>query len=328
MKSYSPCWRIKYNMYFPLLRGKQFELIALRELSDMLSEDSDLISPIIEPVKKSSATFRKTLIELKDNNINFNIIMNPIVGEFLDENDDLLSTIAETLNDYNNFQVSFYISRPESVNDCIQITNRIRFGFNGFSLIHISQVNNLEIFNELENHHHIFYNIINFGKTSRRYHRNFSQETRISLDDYFRILSKNSDYLREPDEPFSEEHLYYNEDGFIGFSDYLTIGEPYSETGFLPYAVVIHLTYTDNDNKIRIRHFVSDSNEDNNDVAGKFSEALDKLMEWTKSNEVLDTQALNEFRLLHENGHFPGLGVIKKLSIKHHIELVTNLLSI
>lgn len=46
-------------MYFPYLRGRQFELIALRELleNDRMSEK---IIPIIEPINPSS-TLLKTL---------------------------------------------------------------------------------------------------------------------------------------------------------------------------------------------------------------------------------------------------------------------------
>jgi len=34
--------------------------------------------------------------------------------------------------------------------------------------------------------------------------------------------------------------------------------------------------------------------------------------------------AVNEFRQLHANGHFPGLGYVKKLSMKHHIETLAD----
>lgn len=46
-------------MYFPYLRGRQFELIAIRELleADRISEK---IIPIIEPVKPTS-TLLKTI---------------------------------------------------------------------------------------------------------------------------------------------------------------------------------------------------------------------------------------------------------------------------
>lgn len=39
-------------MYFPHLRGKQFELIALRELVGVLN--SDKVMPIIEPLKSNT----------------------------------------------------------------------------------------------------------------------------------------------------------------------------------------------------------------------------------------------------------------------------------
>lgn len=129
-----------------------------------------------------------------------------------------------------------------------------------------------------------------------------------------------------PDSQFSEEHLFYKEDGYKGFSDFLIIGDNYSETGFLPYAIAIHLSYVEKDNKIRIKHFVSDSNEDTSDIGGKFAEANKKLVEWCNANNIDETIAIGEFKSLYNSGHFPGLGSIKKLSIKHHIELVKNLI--
>ena len=45
-------------MYFPYLRGKQFELIAIRELAEMLAASGKII-PIIEPVKEVSS-YKKT----------------------------------------------------------------------------------------------------------------------------------------------------------------------------------------------------------------------------------------------------------------------------
>ena len=47
-------------MYFPLIRGKQFELLALRDLSKQIA-NSTKISPIIEPVKEATAVIEKTL---------------------------------------------------------------------------------------------------------------------------------------------------------------------------------------------------------------------------------------------------------------------------
>lgn len=49
-------------MYFPILRGRQFELLAIRECVDK-NIISNQILPIIEPVKLSS-TYIKTVLNV------------------------------------------------------------------------------------------------------------------------------------------------------------------------------------------------------------------------------------------------------------------------
>jgi hypothetical protein len=67
-------------MYFPYLRGRQFELIALRELVEKGVLSSRII-PIIEPVKLSS-TLVKTIETYGVNSKPLAIITNPKVGGF------------------------------------------------------------------------------------------------------------------------------------------------------------------------------------------------------------------------------------------------------
>lgn len=312
-------------MYYPYLRGKQFELIALRELSDLIAKNSKKLSPIIEPVKNSS-TLKSTISELKDKNINFNIIINPFVGDLVNLSSEILKIISTEIDKYTNYQLAIIINNKTSLSDIKNLIHSIFFKFGGFTLIHNEINSNVnQIINKLEEKAQVVNNIIYFNKTSRRYYREFSADTRIGLDDFFSALPKNSDYLSVSDSQFSEEHLYFKDDGYKGFSDFLTIGDNYSETGFLPYAVAIHLSYADKDKKIRIKHFVSNSNSDSSDIGGKFSEALEKLIKWCDENKF-KSQAVNQFRILHREGHFPGLGSIKKLSIMNHIELVINLI--
>lgn len=67
-------------MYFPILRGRQFELLALRECvrKDILSNQ---IIPIIEPVKASS-TYVKTIDTFITLNKPIAVIINPQIGTF------------------------------------------------------------------------------------------------------------------------------------------------------------------------------------------------------------------------------------------------------
>ena len=176
------------------------------------------------------------------------------------------------------------------------------------------------------NNYEIKYNVINMSLTNRRYYRNFDPETRVELDDYFKSQERNADYLSVGESDFTEEHLYYEQEGFVGFSDFLTIGADYSESGFMPWAVAIHLSYNNiNNNHIKIKHFTSDSNDGTDDVAGKFAEALDKLIKWCDETKY-DSVAIPLFREYHRTGHFPGLGMLKKLSLINHIDLVLKLI--
>jgi hypothetical protein len=310
-------------MYFPYLRGKQFELIALRELSDFMSTKRDKLSPVIEPVKDSS-TLKSTLKELAEKNINFNFIINPRVGNFKNSFSEILEILKENLNGYANFQLSLIVDKitQQGIQELLEFTNGIDINHNGYTLIHTSEIGESYI-EQLNSNLDIKYNLIYFSKTSRRYYREFDQETRVSLDDYFRKLDRNADYLQVPVSDFSEEYKFYSDDNFVGFSDFLTIGDIYSESGFLPRAVAIHLSYIESD-KIKIRHFTSDSNQDSSDIGGKFAEALQKLVDWCDTENITETEGIVMFKDLHNRGHFPGLGSIKKISTINHIELVAN----
>ncbi len=312
-------------MYLPYLRGKQFELIALRELCSLLAANKEKVSPIIEPVKDSS-TLRNSLECLAQSNINFNVIVNPSVGNLINKRQAIYSHLSRVLKGYSNWQAGVLIDQRGIETQILEEIKEESLSANGFTLVHNSTRSNIpELVNTFNNVKPIENNVINFGWTNRRYYREFARDTIVSLDDFFVSQAKNADYLEVDESNFSEEHLYYRDDGFKGFSDFLTIGENYSETGFLPYAVAIHLSYADEENKIRVKHFVSDSNDDASDIGGKFAEALEKLVQWCNQNNI-DTMAVREFRDLHRRGHFPGLGSIKKLCVMHHIELVLTLI--
>lgn len=312
-------------MYQPYIRGKQFELIGLRELTPTLfAQKKDKISPIIEPVKDSS-TLKSTLRELAAYDINFTVIINPQHGTFQDS-ERILLAIRESLGDYTNFQVGVIFSSQINHPSIIEVLRKFPDIVKKLTLIHQFMFDNIsEILVSYEEIASVKYNVIDFSNTSRRYYRNFDKATLVELDDYFASQNKNSDYLQTPESFFTEEHLHYTEEGFVGFSDYLTIGNEYSESGFLPYAVAIHLSYSDDQNRILVRHFVSDSNIDQSDVPGKFAEALHKLISWCDATGY-NSIVIPDYRDYNTSGHFPGLGTLKKLSLKNHIDLVLRLI--
>jgi hypothetical protein len=311
-------------MYYPYLRCKQFELLAIRELAPKLGE-SGKISPILEPIKKTTTSLEKAIESLIANNINFTLILNPVHGEFTSDPSMLITMINSKLEEYENFQFGIIITHSFDLEIIDHILEEINFS-RPIAFIHFDRINDIESLTEWAESKEVKLNFYNENIPIRRYRGIVPPESKVILEDKFNQQIKNADYLNVPDEFFSDEYLFYKDDGYWGFGDYLTIGNDFSETGFLPYAVAIHLTYKKENEEIWVRHFVSDSNSDNTDVAGKFGEALEKLIAFINEKDIR-TEAANEFREHYDNQHYPGLGSIKKLSIKNHIELLTNLLN-
>ena len=312
-------------MYFPYLRGKQFELLALRELVSLLERKRDKISPIIEPVKNTSGLIT-AFSELRKSSINFNVIINPSVGDMVTKSEEILNKISHLLTGYENFQLAILVESGTDYERLFEFIQNSGISNAQLTFVHNEMNDDIKTVQEhFCSFGPIINNVINFRKTGPRYYREFDNSTRVSLYDYFGSLPKNADYLKQEDSSFSDEYKFYRDEGYRGFGDFLTIGDNYTDSGRLPWAVAIHISYLDPSGRIRVKHFVSDSNNDSTDVAGKFAEANGKLVVWCNANGV-STLAIDKFRQLHEIGHFPGLGTVKKLSIMNHIELVLGLI--
>ena len=147
----------------------------------------------------------------------------------------------------------------------------------------------------------------------------------IRLDNCFAEQPRNVDYLNIPEDKFTEQHRFYSDDHFYGISDYTALPKDFIDGGMLPYAVAIHMTYEKNQDEIYVRHFVSDTNDDQSNIQRKFFEAATKLKYFF--TDRTKTTAINELIKLLDDEKYPGLGVIKKLSIKNHIELMNSILT-
>lgn len=315
-------------MYFPYLRGRQYELLALRELAanDLLSTH---ITPVIEPVKLSS-TLVNTLDTFTKNNQSVAVILNPTVGNFISDFEDLPKEERKSV-----YQKRFLdlLESPNIIKALIMQENAASW-LDSLEELNIEKENLLVV-----NTNRDYLNLYEteFNSTPPRYvlvpdesvFRRKIRSDKILLDDKFKKRAKNSDYKKDVDEFFSDDHLYYKNDNFAGFSDYSIIGNEYTESGFAPHAVAIHIVYFDTEKNLRIHHFVSDSNEDFKNPAGKFYEAVSKLYtqyrNTASSSEM--TLGLQTFLQHYRDQSYPGLGTVKKLAIMHHLELMGNYLN-
>lgn len=303
-------------MYFPYVRGRQYELLALRELivSDLLSP---FILPIVEPVKLSS-TLSKTMEEFVLKERQVGIVCNPAVGSF---NNDM----RNIEKDLNKQRFLSLLNNPLVIKTHIMKQNSEKL-FSKWEEARGVEKKDWIIINNNRDYIEIYQNI--FKDTPPKYvlvpddFRRKVRKNKILFEDRFEKKDRNSDYQKNNDEFFSEDHLFCYEEGFDGFGDYSIIGQDYLEAGFAPYAVAIHIVYFTTDKTLRVHHFVSDSNDDIQNPAKKFYEAVSKLAKWVEENNIFITTGLSLFLEHYRNQTYPGLGSVKKLSLMHHLELV------
>lgn len=303
-------------MYFPYVRGRQFELIALRELVEN-DRIHDRIIPIIEPIKPSS-TLLKTLEAFIKKERKIAIVYNPVVGDFTEKLNELKNENSRLAQNLEMLLMNnAYIIQAYIINDRIAMDIKENDEKDKYMIVSLNRDSLDDYLTAYENIFPKFSLIPN----DRAFKRVVS-ENKVILEDYFNKQPRNTDYLNNDDEFFSDIHLYYQDENYVGFSDYTIVGEEFNESGFAPIAVAIHIVYLDKKNNLRIHHFVSDSNEGIEDPAGKFGEALEKLVKWCKKNNVYETMGLRGFYDCYSSQKYPGLGTVKKYSIMHHIELV------
>ncbi len=314
-------------MYFPYLRGRQYELLALKELVEN-GLIGDKVIPVVEPVKLSP-TLISTMGTFAAANRQLAVIRNPAVGSFLFEYRNAQpGTKEESYRD--RFDAAFY---HETVIKSIIINNGSHSLLNYWAEHEVNKEDLLVIAN---NRDFLWLYEKYFEGAAPRYalipdESAFKRKVRynkVRLDDKFEKQARNSDYQDSTDEFFSEDHIYFEEDNFVGFSDYSIVGDEFSEKGFAPYAVAIHIVYFAEDATLRVKHFVSDTNEDPNNPALKFYEAVSKLADWYRNggHSVPLTLGIKKFLEHYDNQTYPGLGTVKKLSLMHHFELMSQYL--
>jgi hypothetical protein len=308
-------------MYYPFLRARQFELIALRELA-LESATQGVIIPILEPVKETHNNLNLAQKVFYENDQIAYIIVNPMFGELAGDSIFYLEYLSSQENQV--FLPSFhYRNNADYINECI-----VQFGLTQCMLICENDIEgndtNFKSIAELDAVSLITIKDPGRNRSLDRYIRSL-QKGFIRLDDLFEKKDRNSDFLDIMEHRFSEEHIHFSSEGFSGFSDYTVLPSEYIEGGSTPRAVVIHLTYLNAQNEIWIRHFTSKTNDSISNVQGKFAEAAAKAVNYCRENNLTNS-AISELQDYYDREHYPGLGTVKKLSIKNHLLVLSNFL--
>ncbi|WP_434556017.1 sce7725 family protein [Pseudomonas aeruginosa] len=293
-------------MYYPILRGKQFELIALRELAGHIQ--SNLIRPVIEPVRGNISPLIKTIETLTESGIEPLVIINPSIGDFAKGSDGLFELLKST-------EHFIPCIKAKSVEDLFLLTE-LELSLTD-SAVFIESGLDKSLVDSLQDASCVLVNKdkVHSGAINRL-------NNVVLFGDFFDKKIRNADY--EEKSFYSSLHTEWTSyRNAIGFGDYTILSEEYSEAGGPAYVVTIHLSYIDKEefDAMYVRHFSSFNDDSPANPGGKFKSALEEVSNYISKNPntFTETQGLSELLSLRGNP-FPGLGQVKKYSMKHHIE--------
>ncbi len=309
-------------MYFPYLRARQFELISLREL---VNEDKlQNITPVLEPVKESFNNLNLAHKIFQEKDFNAYLIVNPFKGEKMGDTEYFLNYLSSLEN--RKFLPAFHYSD----NADYIISSIEKYNLDQCLIVCLDNFSDEQGLKDVCSHEKVSKIMLLEPHKYRSLDRNIKTLGKfyIRLDDVFEKQQKNADFLSIPAHKFSEEHLYYDQDGYQAFADFTTLPSEFVEGGSTPRAVVIHLTYfnAEVENQIWIRHFTSTDIDSIANVQGKFAQAAQKAIEFCDNLSLINSATV-ELKSYLEEGRYPGLGTVKKISIKNHLLIISNFLN-
>ncbi|MQS75383.1 sce7725 family protein [Companilactobacillus halodurans] len=301
--------------YYPYLRGRMYDLLALKELCEN-RQLSFKIVPIIEPVRDSKELLQtvQTFIKYQQP---FGIVANPQVSVY-----GLNDTKLYPLPDMR--KLSFF--HPSAILAADFSSDFLKTVDNQESLLIVRDYQMLLAYQKTKVLHTVDKVLI---PDVARIHRLVPKKA-VKLSDPLTFVRHVEDYQLLNDEFFEPADWYRQVDDYHGFGDYSMVGHVYFDKGMPARAISLHLIYVTEDGTLRIHHFVSDSNEKMSGQKQKFFEALNKMVIWCDKNinGLNLTPALTTLLEYRCQDKFPGLGIIKKLSLMHHFQLMGRLLEL
>lgn len=309
-------------MYLPFLRGKLYELKAIKEFIEegYGTEYGRHIMPIIEPVKKDLRPLLSCVEAMGQTKMPFAVVLNSRTGDFQRAAFDIPALLAKVQD--VQWAPAFEVNSNANV-DAIE-TAIEEYGLKDVMLVFFTIVElEDDKIKRLVSNDAIKY-IAALNLTQRvSVIEDLSElgKELISIEDCFPEKSPNNAYRENIDEAFSDTFSYYKSRlGLFGFSDFTALARNFREGGVLPQVVAIHMTYQKSARVIYVHHFLSDSRNGSNNIREEFREANEKIPPFYEDKPK--TLAVEQIM----SSGYPGLGAIKKFSIKNHFELMSRIL--
>ena len=223
-------------VYHPYFRGKQFELVAIREKAPLMAESNFV--PIIEPVKEQLKVLQKTLDTIRVEQGSAVVITNPQIGEHA-ANPAVLGALLNTqYGDHHGIRPGLLLTAEMTPQHAVQFA--AHYSHREVVLVHGTMSDGKALADAIVGIANISSHV--FLDKKKLYQSHFeTAPSRILIRDGFEWRPANRDYPAV--EEFSDLHVTYQMEGMTGFGDFLMVGHRFVEGGGPAYAIAIHLTY-------------------------------------------------------------------------------------
>lgn len=269
--------------YYPLIRGRQFDLVALKDI--LAAGMSPSIIPIIEPVRDIVALPRVITAFARAKHPLY-VITNPQVGSY-----GLLQSPHYPLPPLTApiFPARYFDTQPASL---VLTTTKVQ--------VRLATAAQTVVMPD-----------------EARF-RALKHPRAVYLTDHYPTREHTADYYDRQTDFY--QYAKVMQPG-AGFADYPLSTHEYFEHGYPQKAIALHLLFADH-SMLYLRHFVSVNNDDYSDPAAKFFEALAPLSPWLQAHPQANTPATKALLALGATHHFPGLGTLRKLQLEHWLTIM------
>lgn len=293
-------------IYFPYFRGRQYDLQALKTIAQQRILPANII-PIIEPVRDIRG-LPQTVAAFVEHAQPVVVIANPTVSDY--------ALTQQKLYDWRPFQDNPALIVGHNLTPTL-IPDELMAPKGHQTLLVARQYDELKAAQQAGWLTDPDYLLVPPEARIRQ----LLQRPTIRLFDHAWFPEHDRSYADITDGFFSDDWALTTHD-YSGYSDYTISGGHYSEHGYPAKAVTLHLTYFRGD-QLRIHRFVSTDRADYKHPKEKFFQAVAQLAEWLPQQPLsTQTPAAKQLASYHDQQHFPGLGVVKRLSLEHHLQVM------
>ncbi|MBK5300096.1 MULTISPECIES: sce7725 family protein [Gammaproteobacteria] len=315
-------------MYSPYLYGRGSELLALRSL---ISEKTDLtgLIPIIEPVLADTGAIHRCMDAFGKDKKALVILTNPTQHEYSNNaltQNNLITSIQSLFDSHTTLIPAYCIDSTTTQNDVKNFLSHynkkeVALLYNNPTLSEVEIKTNAAL-------NQILFHVILNDKISTAQLAEIPKNKIIDTRDFFNKLDRNADYSGR--ELFTDKHKNVG-NNIYAIGDYTITGRKLEIGGGKPGAVASHITFKNsNTSDIWIEHFVSDDTDRNvSDAETKFLQMAKKLTKQVKvlPNEFGWNSSLQAYDDHVKQSTWSGLGKNKEYQIKHHIQLMLDVLN-